>query len=83
VIYFILSSHEQHTAVQDQPDQVNPPLDAQLLPGLFESEEEPLKEATMESSRCVFPLSHFGQICAWLASEKRTINSNTSPQSLH
>jgi hypothetical protein len=83
MIYILVSSHERHTADQTQPDQVNPPVDAQLPPVLPESEDVLLKDATMESSRCVFPLSHFGQICAWLASEKRTINSKTSPQSLH
>jgi hypothetical protein len=83
MIYILVSSHERHTAVQTQPDQVNPPVDAQLPPVLLEPEDAPLKEATMESIRCVFSLSHFGQICAWLASEKRTINSKISPQSLH
>lgn len=75
---------KRRTVVEDQPPQVYPPEEPQLL--LFElldPEDETLKEATMESFFWVFLLSHFGHNWIWLASENRTINSNTSPHSLH
>jgi hypothetical protein len=74
---------KRHTVVYDQPPQVYPEDPQLLLAELLDPEGETLKEATMESFFCVFSLSHFGHIWVLLASENRTINSNTSPHSLH
>jgi len=74
---------KRHTVVNDQPPQVKPEDPQLLLVELLDPEDETLNEATMDSFFCVFLLSHFGHTWALPASENRTINSNTSPHSLH
>jgi hypothetical protein len=66
------------------PAQLNPPREPQLLPleTLIPAEEIP-REAMVEIFLRVSWLWQVGQTWLWLASEKRTIFSNSLPHSLH
>jgi hypothetical protein len=77
-----LKEKPAHGRFDHYPAQENPPLELQLLP--LEAAlclDEPPSAAKTDIFFFVFLLWHAGQACAWSASEKRTIFSNSSPQS--
>jgi len=73
-----------HGRLMDYPAQRKPPLEPQLLPAeVLDPPVELPSEAKTESFFFVFFPSQAGQTWAWSASAKRTIFSNSFPQSVH
>jgi hypothetical protein len=66
------------------PPQENPLAVPQLLPKVLEEVDDPFPKeiATVDSFFRVLGLLQCGQAGSWLASEKRSVFSNSVPQSL-
>jgi hypothetical protein len=77
---FLKLAHGQRVG---HPAQLNPPRELQLLEeGWLEVEKDEASELTLDNFLCVSWLSHSGQAGTLSASEKRTISSKSTPQSL-